>query len=110
MTNLREPLSLYMFVTFMLRYCVEEMICMGYEKLLIWGAVFALVMGLLYFDNSLWPILFIIPVLIIAVSIIYSMVATHNLYKKDPKASLLVGRLNYGIDARGRPTKKYHLK
>jgi hypothetical protein len=83
---------------------------MGYVKLLAWGLVFALFLGILQLHPSWWPALFVIPIVLIVAGVIYSMLATDKLYKKDPRAALLIGRLNYGIDSKGKTTHKFHLK
>lgn len=67
-----------------------------------------IILGVLRFNENLWPLGFIIPLIIITISIIYSHIITNNIYKKNKHSSLLIGRLSYGIDKDGKPTEKYH--
>jgi peptidoglycan/LPS O-acetylase OafA/YrhL len=78
------------------------------KALLIWVGVSILILVALTYNENLWPLGFIIPILVIVVGIIYSFRARSNLYGKSAHSSRLVGRLSYGIDRKGKPSKKFH--
>jgi hypothetical protein len=75
-----------------------------------YAIAFVLVIGFLVYKPELWPLLFAIPLLMLVYAFIDSRTKTSRAFKTDPKASLLTGHLNYGIDSKGRRTRKFYLK
>lgn len=81
---------------------------MDLKGLLIWAGVSAIILIALSFNEDLWPLGFIIPVLVIVAGMIYSSVVRSKFYGKNAHSSRLIGRVSYGIDRKGRPSKKFH--
>ena len=83
---------------------------MELKSLLLWVVISVVILAALRFNENLWPIGFIIPMLLIVAGIIYSFRPKSNLYAKSAQSSRLIGRLSYGIDRKGKPTKRFHCK
>jgi hypothetical protein len=85
-----------------------EVGAMGISKIFIWPSVFISFLILLGINSDLWPLVFIVPVFLIVAIAIYSFIFGYCLYNENTNSSRLIGRISYGIDKNGKPTKKVH--
>jgi len=77
------------------------------EKLLLWLAVFLLVLvvSVSHWEIA-WAMVLITASVALALGELYSQYKTNKEYRRDPEASLLIGRYSIGIDHKGRRTGK----
>jgi len=77
------------------------------EKLLLWLAVFLLVLvvSLLRWEIA-WAMVLITASAALALSELYGWYKADKEYRRDPEAALLIGRYSMGIDHKGRRTGK----